>query len=526
MAGSDGPDRPGEVRRRDWTAALFFGLIAVWLLDSLARTVIERIYEIWDGQRLSPVFAAYHGYALYPKAGEGPPVGYTYGPMSVAAYLPAVAAPDPTWALLGAGVLTLVYIFGPVFALLVVATGRGVGRAGAVALGLLLFAVMARNPSLIYSMLSPVHDAVALGFGLLACLPLLGREGISRGHLALSATLAVMAALAKQNAVFLLPTLSLYCLVAFGPRVALGYVAMLGGIGLAFGLVLIRIYGASTLGYYLFGVQAGMPLELHRLPDLSYRLIAMGSLPMLVIGSVLYLRSAGSGEGRPAGVSSHRLARNPWALPLLVALGNLPIALMGAIKRGGDSNSLSYTLYYLAASAACLVGETQARGAGPSPEFGRRAVKALAAVACAQWLTTQILTAQVPIAFEWARLERRTAANPNRVAYDFARRHPGSAYFPWNTLAVLMAEGRLYASEDAILYTPPPGAGPSYLRQQGMLPRSPDLVAFPPGFIASWGQNAALNQFPDHRRPVNVPGLEGFIVFARGGPPGGAPEPR
>ncbi len=515
MAGSDGPDRPVEPRRPDWTAALFFGIVAVWFADTLARTVLDRIYEIWDGQRLSPVFAAYRGYSLYPGLGDGPPVGYTYGPMSVVAYLPVVAAPDPTWALLGAGALTLAYIFGPVLALLVVATGR---RAGAAGLGLLLFAVLSRNPSLLYSMLSPVHDAPALGFGLLACLPLMGREAIGRWPLALSAALAVSAALAKQNAVFVLPTLTLYCLVAFGPRVALSYAAMLLGIGLAAGLVLVRIYGAGPLGYYLFRVQAGMALELHRLPDLARRLVAMAGPPLLVIGSALYLRSGEA--GRPAG---HRLARNPWALPLLVALGNLPIALAGAIKRGGDSNSLSYTLYYLAASAACVVGEGLAKGVGASPESGRRAWKALAAVACAPWLSTQILTAQAPVAFEWVRLERRTAANPNRVAFDYAREHPGSAYFPWNSLAVLMAEGRLFASEDAITYSPPPGAGPSYLKGEGMLPRSPDYVAFPPGFIASWGRNAALGQFPEHRRPVVVPGLDHFIVFGRGGPPAGVP---
>ena len=521
MAGSGLPGRPDWERRRDWAAALYFGIIALWFADSLARTVIERIHEIWDGQRLAPVFAAYHGYSLYPKAGEGPPVGFTYGPMSVVAYLPVVAAPDPTTALLGAGMMTLGYIFGPVVALIAVATRRGTGRLGAVALGLLLFAILARNPSLVYSTLSPVHDAAALGLGLLACLPLLGREAIGRKSLALSATLAILAALAKQNAVFLLPSLSLYCLLAFGPRVGLGYMTLLGGIGLAFALALIRIYGAGTLGYYLFGIHAGMPVVLSRLADLSRRLLAMGSLPMLLIGALLYLRSGGNGGSRPPVTLRLRLARNPWLLPLLVALGNLPIAMMGAMKMGGDVNSMSYTLYFLAASASCFLGESLARGVGPSPEFGRRAVKAVAMLACAQWLMTQVVTAQAPIALEWAKLKRRIDANPNQVAYDYSRKHPGTAYFPWNSLAVLMAEGRLFATEDAITYSPPPGAGPSYLRQEGMLPRSPDYVAFPPQFIASWGQNKALEQFPEHRRPVNVPGLEHFIVFARGGPSGG-----
>ncbi len=519
MAGAAQPDGG---KRRDWTAGLFFGLVALWFADTLARSVIERIDEIWDGQRLAPVFAVYHGYSLYPEANDGPPVGYTYGPMSVVAYLPVVAAREPTAALLGAALMTLLYIFGPVFALVVVATRRGNGRIGAVGLGLLLFAILARNPALMYSTLSPVHDSVALGFGLLACLPLLGRETIGWGPMALSAALAVFAALAKQNAVFLAPTLTVYCLLAFGPRSALGYAVMLAGIGLASFLILSRIYGARTLIYYLFSIQSGMALEVHRLPDLSRRLLAIGSLPILLIGSLLYLRSAGNGVGRPATVRESLVA-NAWFLPFLIALGNLPIALMGAMKRGGDSNSLSFALYFLDAAAGCLVAESLARGVGPSPAYSRRAVKAVAALACSQWLLTQILAAQLPVALDWPKLRQRIAANPNQVAYDYARKHPGSAYFPWNSLAVLMAEGKLFATEDAITYSPPPGAGPSYLRQEGMLPRSADYVAFPPGFIASWGQNRALGEFPEHRRPVSVPGLEHFIIFSRGGPTGGTP---
>ena len=33
--------------------------------------------------------------------------------------------------------------------------------------------------------------------------------------------------------------------------------------------------------------------------------------------------------------------------------------------------------------------------------------------------------------------------NPQEQAYDFALRHPGEAYFPWQPLSTLLAEGRL-----------------------------------------------------------------------------------
>ncbi len=522
MADLGTPDRGDPGGRRGRVAGAFFGLVGLWYLDSFAQAMVERMSEIWDGQRLAPVFAAYRGYSLYPKAGGGPPVGYTYGPMTVLAYLPAVAASDPSGALLGAGVLTLAYTFGPVLALLLIGTRGGPGRAEGVALGLLVFAILARNPALVYSTMSPAHDAVALGFGLLACLPLVARESIGWRPLAFSAALAVLAVLAKQNALFILPSLTLSCAIAFGLRAGLAYAAFLGGIGLVLGLGLIRVYGAGTLAHYLFGVQGAMPLVVSRIPDLTGQLVAMAILPTLLIGSALYLRSAPGGTTRPPTTLRSRLALDPWALPLLVGLGNLPIALVGAMKMGGDTNSMSYTLYYLAAVASMLVAEGASRGFGPSPEQGRRAVRAVAALACTQWIVSQVVLAPTPIVLRWAVVARRLRENPNQVAYDYAKGHPGSAYFPWNALAVLMAEGKLYATEDAIVNNPPPGGGPHALGSEGMLPRSPDYVAFPPHFQAAWGKNAALGQFPDHRRAVRVPGLEEFIVFGRGraaGPP-------
>jgi len=517
MAESMKPDRKGVAGRLDRAGGAFFGLVGLWYLDSFLQATVERLNDVWDGQRLAPVFAAYRGYSIYPAAGAGPPVGYSYGPASVLAYLPAVAAPDPTAALLAAAALTLAYSLGPVLALLALGTRGGAARPAAVALGALLFAVLARNPALAYSTMSPVHDAVALGLGLAACLPLLGREAAGWRPLAGSAALAVAAALAKQNAAFLLPSLTLYCAAAFGVRAGLGFAAMAAGIGMAAGLALARAYGPANLFHYLFGVQGSMPMVTSRIPGLIRQVTAIAVMPTLLIGSILYLFSGPGATDRPAATLRARLARSPWALPLLVGLGNLPIAMLGAMKMGGDSNSLSYTLYYLTAAAALAVAVAASRGPGPAPEFGRRAARAVAAMACVPWLTSQVIAAPAPLAFRWDQVARRLRENPNQRAYVFAKAHPGSAYFPWNTLAVLMAEGRLYITEDAIRNVPPPGGGPHPLGTAGFFPESPEFVVYPPQFLSEWGKFATLGHFTQHRRFVRLPGLEDFLVFARGG---------
>ncbi len=515
MVSTDLSQERRKARFWDCAAAVFFVFIALWFIDHLAQSLLIRLHTVWDGQRLAPVFAVYDGYRLYPKAGEGPSVGYTYGPLSVLAYFPTVLASDPTSALLVSYGLTLVYSFGPVVALLALSAKGGVRRFGAVAVGVLVFGILTRNPSLSYSTTSPVHDAVALGLGLLACLSLLGCEDAGWGRLTLSATVAILAVAAKQNAVFALPTLALYTLVAFGRKNALRYVALLVGLGLVLTFVLVGLYRLGPLVHYLLTVQGSMGIVWQRFSELIRFAVYTSLLPLLLIGSALFLKSSPSEADTPPESVRKRLAKNPWVLPFMICLGNVPISVLGALKAAGNSNALSYSFYFLAAAAASLVTQLIAQGVAVAPELGRRVGLTIAALATSQWLWVQFVSAPAPIPLRWSKALQELRTNPSQIAFEYAKRHPGSVYFPWNTLSVLMAEGRLDTSEDALLYIPPAAFNPADPNRGAVLPNDPEYIAFPPQYETALGQNAVLRRFPNYRRHVKVPGLDRFDVYAR-----------
>jgi hypothetical protein len=514
----------------DAVAAMALLAAASWPIALLAGLLVDRLSGPWDGVRLAPAFAMARGYPIYPDAGEGPLLGYSYGPVSVLAYLPAVLAPGPTTALLGAGALTLAWAFGPVLALLIRGVPRGPSRRVAVAVGLIVFAVLViRSEPMRYSTMSPIHDAMALGLGLLACVALVWREGSEIRQLAVSASLTVLAAWAKQTAVFLVPALALYCLLTRGRKAAALYVALVAGLGTASALLWAAIFGVRPLVHYLILVQAGLPIprdrkafvamgnELEQLAEFPLIVLAVaagGRAVALRIESALRARNASTPHAMPPGI--------PWGLPLLVAAANVPIAVLGALKYGGGPNSLSYTLYYLDAAAALAVAGACAPSPGARPGPIRWAAAALAlAGAC---VTLDSLREKPgSIIFRSEDVQRRLREHPNRVAFEYLKCHPGTAYFPWNPLAHLMAEGRLYSVEDAIVNVPPPrrgGAEPDFV---AFLPRDPEFVAYPPD--TTWGRLAALRFFPSYEHQQDPGDLPGFAVYRRPKPEVGGRSP-
>ena len=101
--------------------------------------------------------------------------------------------------------------------------------------------------------------------------------------------------------------------------------------------------------------------------------------------------------------------------------------------------------------------------------------------------------------------------NHNQIAYEFAVRHPGEAYFPWQPLASLFAEGRLYHFEYGMLDRFLAGYEPTAEHVRANVPPRMHWIA---GHARLW----TMNQFfRDYTTEVPLPELPGFVVRERPG---------
>ena len=163
------------------------------------------------------------------------------------------------------------------------------------------------------------------------------------------------------------------------------------------------------------------------------------------------------------------------------------------------------TTYFLLAAVLLLVLE-RARGAGSFAALTRRALT-VSAVA----LVLLTVPQQAYFFRDFAGLRQ---TREEQVAC-FLRRHPGEAYFPWNPLAHLLAEGRLYHFAYGLFDRDLGGFRVEADHLKRFVPAGCRYVCFPQGRRAHRPAaclEAWLEQFP---RRVDLPELPGFECYER-----------
>lgn len=101
-------------------------------------------------------------------------------------------------------------------------------------------------------------------------------------------------------------------------------------------------------------------------------------------------------------------------------------------------------------------------------------------------------------------------ATPTDRAVEFARAHPGEAYFPWHPLATLVAEGRLDHLEYGLLDLSFAGRKPDRDLLLAGLPDRLEYVVYPePPF-----SNYVFNLLGGNLVPSSTESLPGFTVYS------------
>lgn len=502
---------------------------AAWLLITACVVLrsIEGLFYTWNPMRLARAVAFTRGYDLYTPPDSGVISGIIYGPVGFYLYAPAALWTSPLPALTTACLISALLTLGPAFVIL---SDRRIS-AGARAWVLPVFLVLVLHfyASRATAGVWMIHtDAGALGLSCLAIYWTLQHRGGSRfcWRLAAAALCAALGVWAKQTTA---PMLLLPCAYFAwrGSRAAAAWVLSLTVLFAALlGALFSAAYGFEDLWLTLFAVPSGharrpgAPLQEWRsLTEFVEMLYLLG---VAAVATAMRAKPAASPrEGSPA--ASWRTRWSAWVpdwtgWPLLLgsALALLPTSLLGLMKAGGTVNNLGLVDYFLALAIAALFLRFAAL-----PEFGRGATRRgleaalliLVAVMGARTAATFVLSSR-EIASRWP--------PPVQAAYEYARAHPGTTYFPWHPLVTLLAEDRIDHTAWGVMERETAGFGVSGAHFRSGLPDNLQRIAvidqlpLMNAIEARDWDHYLLRRLPEFQCRVEAPGLPGWVVLERG----------
>jgi hypothetical protein len=168
---------------------------------------------------------------------------------------------------------------------------------------------------------------------------------------------------------------------------------------------------------------------------------------------------------------------NPWLMLVATALVLGPSSILGYVKIGGYVNNFSLTHFFLAMLVAVLLIRVYERALALAPPLA----PFLLSLACigALWpLSQQFL--QKRVQEENFVVIAKARANEQELAYNFARQNPGVAYFPWNNLSTLLAEGKLYHFAWGYQDREEAHSPPSHEQIRAHLPEKVQVIGFGP----------------------------------------------
>jgi hypothetical protein len=192
---------------------------------------------------------------------------------------------------------------------------------------------------------------------------------------------------------------------------------------------------------------------------------------------------------------------------LLVGVALLPFSIAARAKQGGDANSLSFALFFLTCGLTVLLADVS-RGAASS-STRRLAISVLAAT------LLPLAVSEAPLVFDLGDAAKRLPQAPQQVAFEYLKRHPGGAYFPWLPLAHYYAEHQFrhyaFGIADRLL------AGETVSREEFLayVPRDPRAIAFAGDGSPRLFEFDLMGFLPEYRYKVTDPELPGWLEYRR-----------
>ena len=428
----------------------------------------------WNEVRLAPAFALRHGINPYPPLDGGPLSTWIYGPVGMVVNLPATFATSPTGALHLASMITALTILVPVAVIFFGSTELRARSACAPWLALALSVLLVPTATLLFQV--PDQSAIALGLLSGWCL---ARQSRPTPLLVAAAALSVLAILAKQLEVVLLPVNLAFLLISGQRAAALRYLGWATVFGVIAAAICLPFFGFANLWLNLVVVPGQRPWG-----DLASKIAAR---PWPLIDQVV-LPSAGLVALWRTGRWPDR-ARESGRFFLFATLAYgamLPLGLAAFFKFGGDTNTIHSWNYLLpGALLAYLATDRATTAAAP--------LRLLALPALALTLHAK----------DFAVLPARPITRHFEIAAQLTDAFPHAIWFPQNPLITFYADGRLWHSEDGIRTRNHAGFAPRQVDFRRDLPPALRAVAYPESENLSFATAPAL--LPEFSQRIHLP---------------------
>ena len=443
--------------------------------------------------------------------------------------------------------------------------------------GLLMFGFATQNDHGLHACSSWTRaDAPALGFLMAAVAVLVAGGGGAAPSFGRSVAVGVLAWLAVWSKQTMAPGLivpPIWVALAHGGRAGVRFGLAYAASGVPVALPMLAAFDLESMIFNAWTFPSRYPWAgeaplnvLVQAFELTYRSAAM----MIPLG-VMAFRD-GSPEGRRGRLAALRrtLWGNPWLLPAAIGLASFPSSVLGVVKVGGFLNCQGPTLYFLLASFFCLLLQVIGRASRRSgaslatlPLLGVAALgvllfDAVGAIGNGQrhallypLLAGVVLTALIEgirmlprlppsrrssvhalgvaamvvvaaamgqeklrSASGQAALLRDPSSHLTRNAYHFLKRFPGFASFPYDPIAHLLAEGRLYHAIPSVIERGEAGYPVSSDHLRSGQPDDFRLLCLPPAEHAPYGERMPT-LFPDFSQQTSPRPLRSFRCYTR-----------
>jgi hypothetical protein len=494
----------------DRTIAAALPVLAALLgIEIVLNILTEPLFDM-NSVRLARTFALFNGIKFYPGANAtGPIVGTLHTPVSHILFWPAIFAPTPASAICIASTIAFGLVCAP---MLWLHWPRGLTHPrnvlysayALITCGCILF----RDDSAGGMRASVFHvhtDAAAICFATMAGgVIYLAKSNPGWGRLLLSSVFAVLALGSKQTMAPVLVALCLFLLIADGPRVAFRYAVCLVGSGLAFAsLMVCRFWPVQEMLFNILTLAAHRP---YKTPLLyAFRQIfsdaTMQGIPVIfclllfMVFWYFYERSPGNGWRRLFSVER-------WIAFPLIGLFLAPVCIKAQLTVGADLNHIGMSCFFLTLGATLALCRFMNDEPSTAKAAAAKVLAAVLIIVSLPGVIGTVLDSEL----------RKMPQKPNvTLAYEYAVKHPGRAYFPRSPLAEFYAQHRFYHYDGALIDRELAGYGISRAQLAAGVPSDAALIAMPKeqhiskallDYMAGWPQ-------------VNDPELPGWVVFQR-----------